>query len=132
MGRLKWVTKSVSIFVPGPPKFTNSVKLFQELSISFSCYLLSLTRFGACLIVAVEATTESDKDKHASPYTRIMPLDCSPTNMIVQLLRPDALRLTTTITVPMTSINITINTITIHTSTMIIPSVNVTTTYHLL
>ena len=43
MGKLKWVTKSVSFSCQGPPKSADRVS-FRQL---FSCYPFSLTRFGA-------------------------------------------------------------------------------------
>ena len=50
MGKLKWVTQSVSFSCQDPPKFTKSVSFpsaFRQLSVSFSSYPFSLTRFGA-------------------------------------------------------------------------------------
>ena len=37
------------LFVPGPPKFTNK----RQLSVSFSCYPSSLTRFRAAELVTL-------------------------------------------------------------------------------
>ena len=52
MGKLKWVTKSVSFSCQDPPKFSQRVSFsvsfpsaFRQLSVSFSCYPFSLTRF---------------------------------------------------------------------------------------
>ena len=54
MGKLKWVTKSVSFSCQDLPKFTKRRQLsvsfpsaFRQLSVSFSCYPFSLTGFGA-------------------------------------------------------------------------------------
>ena len=43
MGKLKWVTKNVSCSCHDPPQIHQK----HQLSVSFSCYPFSLTRFGA-------------------------------------------------------------------------------------